>query len=280
MFAIVAVYAPQSMATGFVHLPMEGFPNSAYTLCNSTGDFGHGHSLQPTLDANNTCAIFLPSNNVLRLPENEKFYFKKLQVRIITMPSPYAGINTNAGTVTDIVWRNRENTECIYGALIHINDIQLANGESWEVNDLARGGFADKEVSAAYYFAHHPKGVRSTESVFRIGRTHTSVRRMQGENDLPAKNDAPSLKTPITTTQKAGASANWVDFTTDLNAHDPDGSSLPDGSVMYVKTSCTADEPQEFKDAIRLRTTGQNGQEPLEVRIPGYAPAGANIDIY
>ena len=269
-----------SMAEGFVDLPINGFPDSAYTSCNATGDFGRTLSIMPTKDSNNNCAIFVPSNNIFRLPRTEGFYFKKAQVRAITMPASHAGIDPNVGTLTDMVWRNVANDQCIYGALLHINDVQFSNGQHWEVNDVTRGGFEGKEAAAAYYFAYHPKGIRSTESVFRIGRTHTSVRHSIGDSDLPSKNDAPAPETAITYSQKAAVSANWVNFTTDLNAKDPDGISFPDGSLMYVKTSCTADPPAEFADAIRLRTTGQNGQEPLEIRIPGFAPSGASMNVY
>lgn len=261
-------------AAGFVRLPQEGFADSAYLSCNTTGDFGLGVSIQPTAEANNTCAVFLRNAAKAPLPGYD---LQVMKMHVVSMPAPHAGADDNVGNVTDLVWRKADTEECIYGTFVHVNDTVLANGQYWEVNDVVRGGFAGKAVEAAYLFAFHPKGVRSTESVFRIGRTFTSVRHAAGDVDLPPK--AGAANTAISSEQKAAANPNWVDFTTDINWHDPDGSSFPDSSVMYVKTACTADAPVEVEGAIRLRTTGQNGQETLEVHVPGYVLAGAKIDV-
>jgi len=277
MFVILGFLAEQAGATGFVNLPQDGTAESAYIRCNSTGDFGSGVSAQPMVDANNNCAVFL--RNAMRAPISG-YELKAMKMRIVTMPAPNAGADDNVGNVTDMVWRNADDTDCIYGTFIHMNDTLLANGKSWEVNDVARGGFAGKSVDVAYLFAFHPKGVRSTEAVFRIGRTFTSVRHVLGDADLPSKSGKVSASTAISSEQTAMASSNWVDFTTDLNWHDPDGSSFPDSSFMYIKTACTADAPIEVEGAIRLRTTGQNGQEPFELSVQGFAPIGTNLNLY
>lgn len=265
--------AMQAQAVGFVRLPQEGFADSAYIPCNTTGDFGRGISTQPTTEFNNDCAVFL--RNAAKAPLSG-YDLQVMKMHVVSMPAPHAGADNNVGSVTDLVWRKTDTGECIYGTFVHVNATVLANGQYWEVNDVVRGGFAGKVVDAAYLFAFHPKGVRSTESVFRIGRTFTSVRHASGDVDLPPK--AGAADTVISSMQTAAVNDNWIDFTTDLNQHDPDGSSFPDSSLMYVKTACTADTPVEVDGAIRLRTTGQNGQEALEVRVPGYVPAGARID--
>jgi len=70
---------------------------------------------------------------------------------------------------------------------------------------------------------------------------------------------------------------NWVNFTTDVNAKDPDGATRMMSSMLYIKTTCSDYAPVEVENAIRLRTTGQNGQQKLEISVPGLAPPNAVI---
>lgn len=265
----------QAEATGFVHLPQEGLGGSAYLACNQTGDFGIATSEQPTESENNRCAVFLRNTFRAPLPDYD---FVAESTRIIHMPAPHAGIDDNVGHVVDLVWRNAAQSSCIYATFVHVNDIPLANGQYWEVNDVVRGGFAGQALDVAYLFAYHPKGVRSTESVFRIGRSFTSVKHAHGDTDLPSTIGASPANTPIASNQAAAVDDNWVDFTTDLNWHDPDGSSFPDGSYMYIKAACTAEPPIEMNGAIRLRTTGQSGQAPIEISVAGFVASGASLD--
>ena len=61
IFSMQATYAG---ATGLVAIPATGFSASAYTLCNTTGNFGSGITIAPTTSANNTCAAF-PTNEAV-----------------------------------------------------------------------------------------------------------------------------------------------------------------------------------------------------------------------
>jgi hypothetical protein len=263
---------------------------TAYRTCNATGDFGSGTSTPPTTTADK-CAVFPSSVLAAPAPYNA-FSLVALNNQDVDMLPAYAGADPTVANVTDAVWRNAAGTECVYGVFVWMYDEPLAPGNggeeeepgepaNWEVNDIARGGFADKgTVDIAYYYT-----AITDESVFRAGRTHTAVRhRASGSGDisLPIFTGAgvPAASTAITNVQKAALSSNWVDFTTDVNARDPDGSSFPQTSVMYVHSGCTSATPALFNDAIRLRSTGQEDQTQIEVKIQGYAPAGATINSY
>lgn len=269
---------PIQASADFIELPEHGGENSAYMLCSTSGKFGLETSEIPNTTSE-SCHVIARRRKADESPI-PGFQFKELAVREVFLPEQYGDPKQQAAQLFDYLFRNDAGTECIYTTLIRLNNIKLKNGENWEINDITRGGFAGRPVSAAYFFSYHPKGIRSTENVFRIGRTHTAVPHHDGDADLPGIANAPAPKTPISTNQKAAVSSNWVTFTTDLNAHDPDGTSFFDSSVMYIKTTCNADNPVEYPDAIRLKTTGQNGQTPMEIRLPGFAPTGATIELY
>lgn len=247
-----------AMATGFVTLPAAGVAvpggTSAYVTCNLTGDFGSLESVPPTFSPgggiNNTCAV--PS----RTPPIAGYTQTANTVRTISINSQ------NIGTVTDRVWRS--GTNCIYGARIHLDQVDYnpnaAGNQYFEVNDLQRAGYRNRgPISAAYYFS-----AAADEVLFRVGLTLTAVIHQPGDSAQPLTSIAP-------------ISQNWVDFTSDLNSLDPDGSSLPDSAWLFVKSTCTTAAPTSLTGAIRLRQTGQEGQPDLTITLPGYAPAGSNV---
>jgi hypothetical protein len=259
IFTALLIGSTSALATGFVTLPAGGVAvpggTSAYLTCNITGDFGSGDSIPPTFSpgagANNTCAV--PS----RTPPIAGYSQVANTVRNITINS------RNIGTVTDRVWRN--GTNCIYGARIHLNQVDYnpnqAGNQYFEVNDLQRAGYRNRgPISIAYYF-----GAAADEVLFRAGLTQTAVIHQPGDTAQPLTSIAP-------------ISLNWVDFTSDLNSFDPDGSSLPDSAWLFVKSTCTTAAPTSLTGAIRLRQTGQEGQPNLTISLTGYAPAGANIN--
>jgi len=282
VIACLAVTMRANAAEGFVELPKEGFANSAYTLCNTTGEFGLKESSVLNSDANNTCAI--TSEKLLESPMNaplEGFNMVGMMVRDIPMPAPYAGADDNVATLTDTIWRNKEKTECIYGTHILLKPAPLADGKMWQVNDIARGGFAGKPVEVAYFFKPEPnKDYGLPETVFRVGRTFTSVKHAKGDLDLPALKAAPASNKAITNNQAAAVSDNWVNFTTDISAQDVDGTTRKMSSMLYIKSPCTAQDPVEQENAIRFRTTGQNGEHQLEITVPGLVPVGAVVEKY
>lgn len=238
-----------AMATGFVTLSPTGYTvpggTSAYTLCNTTGNFGSGISTAPTTGANNTCAIF----------QNNPPLAGYTQVANANRTVTHNGINI--ATVNDRVWRS--STNCVYGTRVRLRAVEYAPGQTFEVNDIMRGGFRNRgPVSVAYFY-----NAAADEVLFRAGLTFTS--RVTPPN--PAR--------PLTSS--APISTNWVDMTTDLNSDDDDGSTKPDSPWLYVRSTCTTTAPITLNGAIQIRQMGQEGQPVIFKSIPGYAPAGANI---
>lgn len=260
---------PSALATGFVNLPAGGVAvpggTSAYVTCNTSGGFGANPdgSTPPTPNANNTCAIFRADDN--RSPLSG--YVRTAQVkRDIVMKNAYTrNRNITVGTVIDEVWR--KGTNCVYGMKIQLDnvdyDVRSANPgrQYFEINDVMRGGFRGRgPISIAYHYSKSAPA--SDEVLYRAGLTFTSV--------VAEENDPPQPLTSI-----APISTNWVDFTLDLNYLDPDGSSVRDSPWLFVRSTCTTATPTEVGGILRFRQMGQEDQPQLEVRLPGFAPAGA-----
>lgn len=292
--------ASHVFATGFVALPNTGFTvsggTSAYTLCNTTGNFGSGLPINPTTSSNNTCAVF-PTTE-LHSPGDPAMYtgarvFPVASNTIsITMNNTYTGsVNKTVGTLRDYLWRSNDNSECIYGVKVQLNttDYNTASGNQYfEVNDVARGGWDGLDVSIAYSTIP-----ANASPVYRAGLTYTAVQHRASGYDaqpLTGLGSQPSINgldswpgTASATQQQADINDNWVVFTTDANNLDDDGSSSPNSGMYYVKSDvCPATPYTPAANAIRLRQTFQelagDGVTPnnfIEITLPGYAPAGA-----
>lgn len=282
------------MATGFVNIPATGFSGSAYTLCNTTGNFGSYIVIKPSASANNTCAVF--PNAELSYPGYGFPVASTIRSAII------GGITV--GTVTDRVFRNAANTSCLFVTSFTANnndwDTATAGTQYFSVNDIARGGFGSGTVNAGYYAAG------SASPVYRIGRTFTSVQHRalaydtapnkfsDGINylDLPTAysvnaalsgealpiNSVTTASTSLAT-QDAVVNSNWIDFTVDVNYQDADGYSNVTSAVTYIEAACdgTAVSGWVKPGAIRLRQTGQENTTMQEIIIDGYAPPGATV---
>lgn len=268
---------------GFVDLPMaKQHPASAYVLCNPSGDYGRLAANVPEDDSNNACAV--TGEELSKSPINAPvagFKLKGMLVRDVELPSAQAGTNTAvAAVLTDAIWRNQENTECILGTHLHMKDAPMADGRYWEINDIARGGFAGKAVSIAYFYKpHSAEAGGNTEVLFRAGRTFTSVATSANQTMLPNTVNAPPASQPFSQNNAAAVSDNWVDFTTDLSFQDADGTTRAISSILYLRYACDAQDPVEKQDAIHLRTTGQGGQT-MEIAVPGLVPVDANVNDY
>ncbi|MCB2426944.1 hypothetical protein [Methylophaga pinxianii] len=291
--------ASHVFATGFVALPNTGFTvsggTSAYTLCNTTGDFGSGIPSNPTTSTNNTCAVFPTTEN--RSPGNSADYTGARVFPVagstnsIIVNNTYTGgVNKSIGNYRDYVWRSDDNSECIYGVKIELNstDYNVAAGtQNFEVNDVARGGWSGLNVSAAY------STIPSIASpVYRIGLTYTAVQHRPGDDDQPLTGlgSNPSINglnswpgSASSTQQLADIDDNWVVFTTDANFLDDDGSTTANSGMYYVKSDvCPATPYTQVNNAIRLRQTfqeragdGVTDNSFIEISLPGYAPTGA-----
>lgn len=258
--AVIAVAlgltSAQAMATGFVTLPTSG--STAYTLCNTTGDFGANPagSTAPTVGANNTCAIF-------SAPAAMGYSLKASTTRNIVMNNSYTGsVNKTVGTVTDQVWFNNTTKEYIFGMRINLNSTEYATDETFEVNDSVRTGFSGKSVSAAYRYDNV-----ADEVIYRAGLTSTSV--VADPEDDPGFDTTPD-------TSVAPFDTNAVDFTTDINYADDDGSSPRDSSWMYVKyTGTPSDSGTNYTtgtNTLKFRQLGQEDQPYIEVQVNSYVP--------
>ncbi|BBL76332.1 hypothetical protein [Methylomagnum ishizawai] len=264
--------AANALATGFVTLPATGLAvpggTSAYASCNTTGDFGSNPngSTPPTTKANNTCAIFRADDNTPPLAG----YVRKASVtRNIVMKNGYTNnTSVTVGTVIDEVWRS--GTSCIYAAKIRLDNVDYDRRSAspgkqyFEINDFLRAGFKNRgPVAAAYHFSKSQPA--ADDVLYRAGLTYTSVVHEPGDPAQPLTKFAP-------------ISPNWVDFTSDVNFLDPDGSSVRDSSWFFVRSACTSAAPAELAGALRFRQMGQEDQPLIEVSIPGFAPANANTN--
>ena len=302
----------QVLATGFINIPTTGFATSAYTLCNTTGNFGLSGYTWPTTGANNTCAVFPPNQTA---GPDTGYTVIISAVRPLIVNNIYTGsTNITVGQLTDTVWRKPAATApvtatpmCIYGAKVVMNSTDynttIAGTQTFEVNDIARGGFSGLTVDAAY-----SNILSSSSPIYRIGRTYTSVQHRAlavspnygdtggatvgtGYLDLPGFGSTASingvnrytgtvanalpLANPTTAQQQASVDSNWVDFTTDANAVDDDGSINAQSGYVYVKAACTTAAPVAVTNAIRVRQTAQENSPFISISVSGFTvPSG------
>jgi len=260
------------LAEGFVPLSTDGFKvkdkddeyTSAYTLCNLTGEFGVDEegSTPPTFGTNgahNTCAID-------KIPEGYK-QIKSISRKIVlsTLDKRSRPTKVTVGVAMDRVWRNSQTSSCLYGVKIRLNNVdaypRVAGKQYFEINDIVRGGFGDQSPEIAYWYT-----ANADEVVYRAGLTFTSL-----VFEPEAESDA---QPPVA---EAAIDDNWINFSTDLNYRDDDGSSYRDSPWLLVKASCGADESfKESEGALRFRQMGQEDQPEQEIEVKGFAPASAN----
>ncbi|MDT7849653.1 hypothetical protein Q9292_08535 [Methylophilus sp. VKM B-3414] len=291
---LYALNTTSVFATGLVAIPSTGFSESAYTLCNTTGNFGSSVSTQPTTTANNTCAVF-PTNEAT--PPVAGYTLIAAVVRNAVV----GGVTV--GTVSDRVWRNAAQNSCIFGARFSAANADYDAGtmgtQYFEVNDIARGGFGSALINAGYFIQ-----AVNASPVYRIGRTFTSVQHraniyngnagdklLPGANylSLPIIGGASTLAIngettsvwPSSTTavkQSAAINSNWVDFTLEaVYLENYELRSSVNSPMVYVEAACDSSNVSSWvkSGAIRLRQTGQEGESLIEISVDGYAPPGA-----
>lgn len=252
-------------AAGFVDLPATGSnangATSVHTICNATATPGkQSKRIKTTLGQHDECAVFPASPAQAPI---DGFSIVTHAVRTAVMNNIYTGgIDKKVATVTEFVWRNTSQTECIYGASIVAllgrdadYDTEKSGTQYFNISDFSRAGFSGLPVAVAYF----PYAV-TAEPVYRIGRTLTlgfsSVNGINTESAASLFPEEPS----------ASLDDGWVNFTTAIGLPKRAAS-----SVFYVKTTCTSATPESVPDAIRLRQT----RPPfIEVSIPGFVPPG------
>ena len=260
------------LAEGFVPLPNTGFQVgngddqyiSSYTLCNLTGEFGIDEegSTPPTFGANgahNTCAID-------KIPEGyTQINSVSRKIVLSTLNKRNRPTKVTVGVAMDRVWRNSQTSSCLYGVKIRLNNVDAdprrPSKQYFEINDIVRGGFDGQSPEIAYWYT-----ANADEVVYRAGLTFTSL-----VFDPATESDA---QPPVA---EAAIDANWINFSTDLNYRDEDGSSFRDSPWLLVKGMCGADETfKESEGALRFRQMGQEDQPQIEIPVKGFAPAAAD----
>lgn len=309
IFGAFGVLSAQTFATGLVALPTAGFAVSAgtnqtagttaYTRCNTTGNYGSGAATAPTAGANNTCAVF-PAN------VNTSPVAGFSIVAAGTATTPLTGNGGEAlATMHQRLFRNAANTSCIYGKYFVMSApssfdynpqrLPLADNYSIEVNDFVFGGFDNTPTVNAGYYYHST----AESPVFRIGRAYTSVQTHANGAGLhtgyihqPINSPSPGTieingvgqvltapgPSPTAAQQSADIRINWVDFTTDVTASaDEDGQGTdPVSTMMYVQADCTSAAPVSLANSVILRQTGQETQPWITIKRAGFARNGAN----
>jgi len=255
--ATLVVGSAQAMATGFENLPTSG-ASSAYIECNTTGSYGSGTSVKPTTSANNTCAVFVQ-------PSSDGYTQKTSATRSIVMNNSYTGlVDVTVGTYQDKVYFKAADKTYIYSTRVSMNTtpyVDLAGEEDdeyFEINDIQRTGYDNivGNAQVAYYMT-----AAADEVLFRAGRTATAV-----------------TTTGLPNTATAPWAASTVDFTTDVNNEDPDGSSPADSADLYIKVTDSAGNTSGTRyntgsTAIKFKQMGQEGQPLITIEAIAFKPS-------
>jgi hypothetical protein len=295
-------------SAAFEPLPTTGFAvganTSPYRLCNTTGDFGSGIATKPT-SVSDPCAV-MPSSEAIAPDTNfsgASAFPVASNIRNIIMNNSYTGgTDKHIGTLTQYMWQRVVSTgvyECIYGTKVVLNSTDYnttaGNVQNFEVNGIALGGWGTLDVDVAYSTVP-----TVSEPVYRVGRTFTSVQRRDETGYVsqplttPAMSPVESINgvnvwptpsgEPTAVQQSATLNSNWIEFTTDANYKDDDGSTAAASGMVYVRTGCTSAIPTEATpEAIRLRQTFQEragdsiSPNPfIEVPVAGFLPSSGS----
>ncbi|HOY87887.1 MAG TPA: hypothetical protein PLJ94_07680, partial [Methylotenera sp.] len=291
VLAALSFTAVQATAAGFCTLPTSGA--SAYVQARTASNFGStaDNTAPPAADS----ACVAPNG---------------VGVALSTLSAPEAGFVLQAGggtsaitafaetlgTLGEYVFKNGGN--CIYEKQVVMSNTAAhdyhptrAGINKMEVNDYAFGGYTGS-VSAAYAKSN----AVANSSVYRIGRTYTSVQ-MQAKTGVPGtiatgfkilpstaaavgteisgvgQTAVPGSLVPGVGQQDAPFSANWVDFTTDVTASfDEDGTTNPSSPNMYIKKACATAAVSPVANSFKLRQTGQETQPWVTVTVSSKAP--------
>ena len=297
----LSVSASSAMAALAV-LPTSG--TTPYVQCRVTGNFGAqtDNTLPPASDS--ACAVTNGVGAALNLNSTPEPGF----ILSTSNSSTITAFSETLGTLNERVFVNSSTpasiTQCIYAKQVimsntgtHDYNPQRAGTNRMEVNDFAFGGYTGA-VSAGYAKSN----ATTNSSVFRIGRTFTSVQIQPnviggatvapGYQVLPPAGGTLGVQingvgqtltppgSPSAAQQQAAFSSthNWVDFTTDVvAAADEDGSTNPGSPSMYIQQACTANTTTATAGNFELRQTGQETQPFVSVtgtsRAPGTSTA-------
>jgi hypothetical protein len=299
MIALLGMACMETWAAGFVSLPSIGFQieggYSAYTLCNNSSNFGAGKGIKASLGVNDECAIFPVTEIASPLPG-----FKPVTTAshpIVVNNNFTGGKDIKIGNVTELVWRNVERAECIFGTRVVTTlgdvdyDAARPGKQYFRISDISRAGFAGLPVEIAY-----SANGEVAKPLYRAGRTFTAVQ-YRGVHDAPAPgymtrppttpayslaiNGVNSIapesvtSTPTPSQQSASLDDNWVTFTTYVTTLDESKKTSAASAMFYVKSPCSNEIPKVLPHAIRLR---QTVAPFIEVSTPGFVPTGGHAN--
>lgn len=292
--------ASNNVMADWTNLPTAGVSvgggTSPYILCNPTGNFGSGSGpnapVRPT-SITDACAV-LPSNDAF--PPDSTFTGAS-RIPVVNNTTPIImnnsftnSTNVQIGTLREYVWRNASSNICIYGMKVNLTNtdynLNVPLTQTFEVNDMARRGWSGKTVDVAY------STVATVSSpTYRIGRTFTAVQHRPETGYVAQPLTGSSLAIngvnvwptpagrPTAAEQQANVDADWVDYTTDANFLDDDGSTSSASGMQYVRTACSSATFTTANDAIRLRQTfqelsgdGVTDNPFIEVEVFGVLP--------
>ncbi len=292
---------------GLVALPATGFAvtggTTPYTICNTVGNFGSSDTdadSTPTSTVNNACAVNPGASGTSPV---SGYSLANSQSKELD----YGAISI--GTLKTYLWHNTTTNMCIIGARVStLNSNAISGTLTFEINGIALAGYAAHNGSSSVNAGYYQTSSAGDNVVYRIGRTHTSVQHRAdlsndaidapGYVDLPLTSPAPAASTsingsatpdtsplavPTATQQGAALSPNWVEFTTDANFADADGSSSTGTPEVYVEASCPSATytSAPVAGAVMIRQTGQEVGTFIEIPASGFVPGtDSNVTLY
>lgn len=174
---------------------------------------------------------------------------------------PVIANGVRIGTLDDRVWQRNNSNEYVFGMRVSVENRTWnppagtcldTTPDYFEINDLFRAGFA---------------GVASLQVAYRQGTAEEGAwlagRTAQGLNEYPGSPDGlnPARNNDV------------VDFRTDVNYEDPDGSSVFNSSYMLVAATLpNGVSASPVAGTVRVYQGGEEGQCRFSVMLSGYRP--------
>lgn len=300
--------------TGFTAVAGTGQPTGGitpYKTCNPNGNFG---SFAP-IPSSSVCKAPVATTVIDTAPDSGYGTAIASSLGSLIMNNTFTGgVNKTVGTYQIRLFRNTTTNQCIFASQVVLNNTDyytnnaeaVADGiasaagtQTFEANGIAMGGYAG---SGTVDISYNLSG--NSETLFRAGRTFTSVQHRAasavlnntpaaGYYNLPLSSGTTYLASitgreskdcctpnPTLAQQSANLNDNWVEFTTDANALDPDGGTKPASPILYVRAACpTQPSLTPTPNATRARLTWQEQgntypQAFIEIPFPGFVPVG------
>lgn len=249
--AALSLAAAPSHAVGFETVTSAGAP--VLTLCA-----GIESSPNPT---NNVCRVFgnLPQGRFAGTLAGRQGLWRLVRSNL---GQNIVANGTVIGRLDDQVWQRNNTNEYVFGMRVTLVNAQWTPPASvcgsatqpdyFEINDMFRSGFgAAQNLSVAY------RQGNAEEGAWLAGRTAQGLNQYAG---------SPGGLNPL-------RNNNFVDFRTDVNFEDPDGTSVFNSSFMLVTATLpNGVSTNPVANAVRLYQGGEEGQCQFSVNLSGFQP--------